>query len=43
MGNVLSRFYSIIAKSVEDTTNKLGYSTILCNGDENPEKELKYY
>jgi len=42
VGNVLSQFYSIIAKSVEDTANKYGYNVILCNGDENPEKELKY-
>jgi len=42
VGNVLSQFYSIIAKSVEDTANKFGYNVILCNGDDNPEKELKY-
>jgi DNA-binding LacI/PurR family transcriptional regulator len=42
VGNVLSQFYSEIAKSVEDTANKFGYNTILCNGDENPEKELNY-
>jgi len=42
VGNVLSQFYSILAKSVEDVANKYGYSVILCNGDDNPEKELKY-
>jgi len=42
VGNVLSQFYSVVAKSVEDTANKFGYNTILCNGDENPEKELNY-
>ena len=42
VGNVLSKFYSEIAKSVEDTANKFGYHTILCNGDENPQKELEY-
>lgn len=42
VGNVLSQFYSIIAKSVEDTANKSGYNVILCNGDDNPEKELRY-
>lgn len=42
VGNVLSPFYSIIAKTVEDIASNWGYSTILCNGDENPEKELKY-
>ena len=42
VGNVLSQFYSVIAKSVEDTANKFGYHTILCNGDENSKKELEY-
>ena len=42
VGNVLSQFYSVIAKAVEDVANKFGYNTILCNGDENPEKELNY-
>jgi len=42
VGNVLSQFYSVIAKSVEDTANKYGYNVILCNGDEDSEKELKY-
>lgn len=42
VGNVLSQFCSVIAKSVEDTANKFGYHTILCNGDENPKKELEY-
>jgi len=42
VGNVLSPFYSIIAKTVEDIANKWGYSTILCNGDEDSEKELRY-
>lgn len=42
VGNVLSPFYSVIAKSVEDTANRYGYSVILCNGDEDSEKELKY-
>ena len=40
--NVLSKFYSVIASSVEDVANKFGYNTILCNADENPEKELNY-
>lgn len=42
VGNVLSQFYSIIAKSVEDIAHKYGYNTILCNGDDDPEKELRY-
>jgi len=42
VGNVLSQFYSIIAKSVEDVAHKYGYNMILCNGDDDPEKELRY-
>ena len=42
LGNILSQFYSIVAKSVEDTASKYGFSTILCNGDDDPAKELKY-
>ncbi|HAJ95873.1 MAG TPA: LacI family transcriptional regulator [Actinobacteria bacterium] len=40
--NILSNFYSVIAKSVEDSARKYGFKTILCNGDDNPEKELEY-
>ena len=40
--NILSQFYSTLAKSIEDIANKYGYSVILCNGDDDPEKELNY-
>jgi DNA-binding LacI/PurR family transcriptional regulator len=42
IGNVLSEFYSIIAKSVEDVANEFGYNMILCNSDFNSKKELDY-
>ena len=42
LGNVLSQFYSIIAKSVESNATNHGYRVILCNTDDNPEKELEY-
>ncbi len=42
VGSVLSQFYSTIAKSVEDTVKKAGYNLILCNGDDDPHKELGY-
>jgi LacI family transcriptional regulator len=42
VGNILSNFYSIIAKSIEDTVKKYNYSMILCNGDDDPSEELKY-
>ena len=42
VSNVLSSFYSIIAKSVEDKARESGYKLILCNGDDDPIKELEY-
>jgi len=42
VSNVLSPFYSIIAKSVEEKARKSGYKLILCNGDDDPQKELEY-
>ena len=42
VGNVLSQFYSTIAKAVEDVAQKEGYNMILCNSDDSPEKELEY-
>ncbi len=42
VSNVLSQFYSIIAKSVEDKALESGYKLILCNGDDDPIKELEY-
>ena len=42
VSNVLSPFYSVIAKAVEDAAIMNGYRTILCNGGDNPEKELNY-
>ena len=42
VGNILSQFYSVLAKSIEDIANKYGYSVILCNGDDDSEKELNY-
>jgi len=42
ISNVLSPFYSVIAKAVEDVAIANNYSTILCNGGDNSEKERKY-
>ncbi|MCJ7471956.1 MAG: LacI family transcriptional regulator [Actinobacteria bacterium] len=42
VSNVLSPFYSTIAKSVEDKARESGYKLILCNGDDDPLKELEY-
>lgn len=42
VSNVLSPFYSVIAKSIEDVAIKNNFSMILCNGGDKPEKEAKY-
>lgn len=40
--DVMNLFFSELARGVEDSADKLGYSLILCNTDNNPEKEKKY-
>ncbi len=42
ISNVLSSFYSVIAKAVEDVAIRNRFSTVLCNGGDSPEKELNY-
>ncbi|MFW6138177.1 MAG: LacI family DNA-binding transcriptional regulator [Spirochaetota bacterium] len=42
ISNVLSPFYSIIAKSVEDVAIRHNFSTVLCNGGDDPLKERMY-
>jgi DNA-binding LacI/PurR family transcriptional regulator len=42
ISNVLSPFYSVIAKAVEDVAIRNRFSTVLCNGGDDPDKELGY-
>ena len=42
ISNVLSSFYSVIAKAVEDLAAENRFSTVLCNGGDDPDKELGY-
>lgn len=42
VANILSPFYSEIAKAIEEVANRFNYNVILCNSDENPEKELRH-
>lgn len=42
VGNILSEFYSTLAKSIEDISNSHGYNLILCNSAYNTEKELEH-
>ena len=41
--NILNPFFPEVARAAEDTANKLGYNLILCNTDNNREKENQYY
>lgn len=40
--DVMNLFFSELAKGVEDSADKLGYSLILCNTDNSIDKEKKY-
>ncbi|HAT55741.1 MAG TPA: LacI family transcriptional regulator [Lactobacillus sp.] len=42
ISNVLNPFFSTLVRGIEDTATKRGYSVIVCNTDENPEKEMQY-
>ncbi|GAB3124107.1 LacI family DNA-binding transcriptional regulator [Glaciibacter psychrotolerans] len=35
-------FFTAMARGVEDVAQEAGYSVVLCNTDENPDKEAKY-
>ncbi|MBS6500706.1 MAG: LacI family DNA-binding transcriptional regulator [Clostridium sp.] len=41
--DILNPFFPEIARAAEDAANKLGFNLILCNADNNREKERKYY
>jgi LacI family transcriptional regulator len=42
VSNVMNPFFTAVARAVEDTASEKGYSVILCNADENPDKEESY-
>ena len=42
VSDILVRFHSEVAKGVEDVAQMHGYSLILCNSDENGDKEAQY-
>lgn len=41
--NILNPFFPQIARAAEDTAHKLGFNLILCNSDNDREKEKLYY
>lgn len=42
ISDVENPFFTAIARGVEDVAHEVGYSVVLCNSDENAEKEKRY-
>ncbi|MBL8117460.1 MAG: LacI family DNA-binding transcriptional regulator [Anaerolineae bacterium] len=42
LNEINNPFYSNVARGVEEVANQRGYSLILCNTNEDPERELQY-
>ncbi|TCO53083.1 LacI family DNA-binding transcriptional regulator [Actinocrispum wychmicini] len=42
ISDVENPFFTSIARGVEDVAHAVGYSVVLCNSDENPDKERRY-
>lgn len=42
ISDVANPFFTAVARGVEDVAHRHGYSVILCNADEDPEKETRY-
>ncbi len=42
LANILYGFNTKIMRAIEDVCNKSGYHVIICNADDNPEKEERY-
>ena len=42
ISDILNPFYTAIVRGIEDVTYKSGYNVVLCNTDEDPEKEMLY-
>lgn len=40
VGNIMNPFFSTIVRAVEDTVSRHGFNLIVCNTDEDPQKEL---
>ena len=40
--DISNPFFSELSRAIEDVANKLGYNIILCNSDNNADKEKKY-
>lgn len=42
ISDILNPFYTAIVRGIEDVTYQSGYNVVLCNTDEDPEKETLY-
>lgn len=42
ISDVGNPFFTAVTRGVEDVANRSGYSVLLCNADENPDKEATY-
>ncbi len=42
ISDIQNPFFHAVSRAVEDTAYEKGYSVILCNADEDPEKEARY-
>ncbi|MDH4291446.1 MAG: LacI family transcriptional regulator [Dehalococcoidia bacterium] len=42
ISDILNPFYTAIVRGIEDVTYQSGYNVMLCNSDEDPEKEVLY-
>lgn len=42
VSDIENPYFQQVSRAVEDAANEHGYSVILCNNDENPDKEKKY-
>lgn len=42
VSDIENPFFQQVSRAVEDAAHEMGYSVMLCNNDENPDKEKKY-
>ncbi|SDK03332.1 LacI family transcriptional regulator, kdg operon repressor [Sediminibacillus albus] len=42
ISNIMHRYSTVVSRSIEDYCYNYEYHTIICNADDNPEKERKY-
>ena len=43
ISDISNPFFTSVARGVEDVAQRAGFSVVLCNSDEDPDKEAKYF